>query len=979
MGGEVNSPSPANEAARLQALREYNILDTAPEQEYDDFTRLASLICGTPVSLISLIDSDRQWFKSSVGLDVPETSREVSFCAHAIHQTAVYSVPDAEKDPLFADNPLVTGNPHIRFYAGAPLITPEGEALGTLCVIDNKPRELNQEQKDALQALARQVMAQLKLRRAIVALEKSAQEQQRVTGALEESQNLFNAFMNNSPAAAFMKDEQGRYVYINKPMERLFQVEFENLKGKTDYDWLPEESARQVVENDRHVLESGRTMELTESVRTPDGRVTYWLSLKFPVTNREGVRYLAGVAIDITQRKEAEAAAVEARDAALDASRLKSEFLANMSHEIRTPMNGVIGMTGLLLDTDLSEEQSDYAEGIRSSGTALLTIINDILDFSKIEAGKLSFEISDFDVREAVESAVDLFVEPVRSKGLELGVLIYANVPRTLSGDAGRLRQIVTNLLGNAVKFTSEGEVIMRVQVEKEEDTHVTLRFAVSDTGIGIAESAQRHLFQPFVQADGAMTRKYGGTGLGLAISKQLVEMMEGKVGLESKPGDGSTFWFTARFKKPASRATDHTLELPDLRHWKVLIVDDKPTHRRILSQQIGSWGMESDSAQNGDEALGLLRKQQASGSPYNLTLLDMHMPDMDGFTLARTIKTDHSIAKTHLILMSSLRQRPDAELLQMSGVEAYLTKPVKPSSLFDSLVSIMASALPVPPSKPREPQQDARATTPIVGGAIRILLAEDNPVNQKIALRQLQKLGYSADAVGNGAEAVEALERVPYDVVLMDCQMPEMDGFEATRTIRQREGEGRHTTIIAMTANALQGDRERCLAVGMDDYISKPVTQEDLGQLLATWTEKIKQEASTAPIVSPNTELWAQAIGAEKLAEISALQEEGEPDIVVEVIDLFLSNAPPKIEQMRQGVLEGDAKKIERASHALRGDAGQFGATDLASACALLEARARTGSLLEAQSLFADLETKFKRVEIALRHEKTRRETTAP
>ncbi len=974
----MNTPVPNNEESRLEALREYNILDTAPEQDYDDFTRLASLVCGTPVSLISLIDSDRQWFKSKLGFDSSETSREVSFCAHAIHQTAVYSVPDAEKDEKFAQNPLVTGSPHIRFYAGAPLVTPAGQALGTICVIDTKPRELNQDQKDALQALARQVMAQLELRRTVFALEKAAQEQKRVTRALHESQRLFTAFMNNSPAAAFMKDEQGRYVYINEPMEQQFQVKFEDLRGKTDFDWMPEESARQVVENDRQVLESGQTREIIESVLSPDGKLRYWLSLKFPITNGDGERYLAGVSIDITQRKEAEAAAVQARDTALDASRLKSEFLANMSHEIRTPMNGVIGMTGLLLDTALTEEQNEYAEGIRSSSTALLTIINDILDFSKIEAGKLSFEISDFDIREAVESAVDLFVEPVRSKGLELGVLIYANVPTMLRGDGGRLRQVVTNLLGNAVKFTANGEVIIRVQVEKEESTHLTLRFAVSDTGIGIAESQQRHLFQPFVQADGGMARKYGGTGLGLAISKQLVEMMEGEIGLESKPGKGTTFWFTARFEKEKSEAPIQSTQLPDLSRLKVLIVDDKPANRRILAQQLGSWGMRSDSVQNGEEALTWLREYQASGSPYDLALLDMHMPEMDGLTLAQTINTEPLLANTHLVVMSSGRQRPDAQALQASGVAAYLTKPIKPSSLFDCLATVMATANPSSRTEQQEFQVGSPAQVPVPFRSLRILLAEDNPVNQKIALRQLKKLGYHADAVGNGTEAIKALEMVPYDVVLMDCQMPEMDGFEATRTIRQGESDERHITIIAMTANALQGDREKCLAAGMDDYISKPVTQEDLGQLLATWAQNISRTAQATPPKTSAPNVCSNTISAEKLAEVSALQEDGEPDLLVEVIDLFLLNAPTKVEALRQGILAQDSTEIKHAAHALRGDAAHFGAAALVSACALLEARAKAGPLLDAQSLFEDLETKFKSVKTALLYEKSRRETIA-
>jgi two-component system sensor histidine kinase/response regulator len=962
-------PSPEDkEAKRLAALHAYNILDTAPEQNYDDFTKLASMICGTPVSLISLVDKDRQWFKSNQGLDSPETSRTVSFCAHAIHQTEVYSVPDAQEDPKFSENPLVVGTPHIRFYAGAPLITPEGDALGTLCVIDKEPKELTEDQKDALQALARQVMVQLELRRSVEAQHKAAQEQERVTKALNQSQRLFHTFMNNSPAVAFMKDAQGRYVYMSEPMERLFDIKFENLRGKTDFEWLPGDSARQVSNNDRQVLESGQPQEIVETVTLASGAVQHWLSLKFPVVGEEGEKYVAGVSIDISKRMEAEAEAVQARNEAVEASRLKSEFLANMSHEIRTPMNGVIGMTGLLLDTDLTAEQREYAQAIRSSGEALLTIVNDILDFSKIEAGKLTFEVNDFDVREVVESALDLFIEPVSSKGLELGVLVYASVPTLVRGDSGRLRQVVTNLLGNAVKFTSVGEVVARVQLEAEDETSYVLKFAVSDTGIGIAESAQRHLFQPFVQADGTTTRKYGGTGLGLAISKQLIEMMDGEIGIESVVGEGTTFWFTARFAKPEHYTATEKVALPDVSHLKVLIVDDNQTNRRILSQQLGSWGMQSDAASDGLEALALLRSAQARGRSYDFALMDMRMPNMDGIELARAVRADPNLAGLHMVIMSSLDERPDAATLDAIGVRFYINKPVKPSNLFDSLVTVMAK-------ESTRPLGDAvTSPTPVPAQAadipIRVLVAEDNSINQKIASRQLQKLGYPADVVGNGSEAVLALQSVPYDIILMDCQMPEMDGFEATAMIRQREGESRHTIIIAMTANALQGDREKCLAAGMDDYISKPVKQDALGAVLETWAQKIANKRNPASPARASRDI----IDFEKLAEISELQEEGDPDIVVELIDLFLQEVPERIEELRGAIAAQDSPRIGRVTHTLRGAAGNLGAGTLASICLAMETGAKTASQSETEASFQQLESEFALVKATLLEERARR-----
>ena len=783
--------------------------------------------------------------------------------------------------------------------------------------------------------------------------------------------------MNNSPAAAYIKDDAGRYIYINEPMERFFNVKLANLQGKTDFEWWSEEAAREISENDRLVLSTNQSIEFTENVPMHDGKTGYWLSLKFPLEGADGRRYIGGVSVDITERKEAEAIAVKARDAALDASRMKSDFLANMSHEIRTPMNGIIGMTGLLLDTTLNHEQRDYTETIRASGDALLTIINDILDFSKIESGKLAFEISDFDVRDAVESAVDLFVEPVQAKGVELGVLVYANVPLLLRGDVGRVRQVLTNLLGNAVKFTRSGEVVVAAHQVEENDTHCILKFAVSDTGIGISENVQRQLFQPFVQADSSTSRQYGGTGLGLAISKQLIEMMGGEIGVTSTPGNGSTFWFTARFEKPKNQVTRDVGTFPDLSALRVLIVDDKETNRRILNLQLNSWGMKSDSTQDGQAALALLREQATAGHPYDLALLDMQMPEMDGLSLAQAIKSEPLLADMKLVIMSSLGQRPNLQALRANGVEAFLMKPVKPSYLFDCLVTLM-SGKESSTVHSAENSPNISGQSPVKTKHRRVLLAEDNPVNQKIALRQLQKLGYSADAVANGAEAVMSLEMVHYDVVLMDCQMPEMDGFEATAAIREREGSERHTIIIAMTANALQGDREKCLAAGMDDYISKPTKQEDLGKLLATWTQtldKTKEEPEPETIPTYDN---VEPISSEKLAEMSALQDEDEPDLLIELIDLFLLHTPAKVEELRQAVAAENAATIERAAHTIKGGASHFGAAPLIQICGLLEEHAKAGSLQDAVVNLARFEAEYQRVEEALVKEKSRRELIA-
>jgi PAS domain S-box-containing protein len=835
------------------------------------------------------------------------------------------------------------------------------------------------------------VVAVLLLAAVFYLLRREANERRRVELELQETTALQRAILDSANYSIISTHTDGVIYTFNATAERWLGYSAREVIGKATPAIIHDagEMRRRAEEVSRELgveVEPGFEAFVAKArLGVPDENEWTYLrkdGSRFPVLlsvtalrDDEGeITGFVGIGSDITERKRFEAEIAAARDAALSSARLKSEFLANMSHEIRTPMNAIIGMTGLLLDTRLNGEQRDSAETIRSSAESLLEIINDILDFSKIEAGKLKFETMDFDLRGAVEGAVDLLAEPAHRKGIELFSLVYSDAPADLRGDAGRLRQVLVNLLSNAVKFTERGEVIIRVTRESETETHATLRFAVADTGIGISEEAQQRLFEAFSQADGSTTRRYGGTGLGLAISKQIVELMGGRIGVESAPGRGSVFWFTAVLEKQAGQASRPARAR--LEGMRVLIVDDNATNRKLVHHQIISWGMRNGSVVSGEEALAALRREAEAGDPYDLVILDMQMPEMDGLMLAQKIKSEAAIAGTRLVMMTSLGCARDDDALRSAGIAACLTKPVKQSHLFDCIATVMAGSAGEPPDEePGASELMASASTDPARAAgrrehVRILVAEDNAVNQKVILRQLHKLGYSADAVGDGAEVIESLARIPYDIVLMDCQMPEMDGYEATRRVREHETGSRRTAIIAMTANALEGDRERCLAAGMDDYISKPVKEEQLAVILERWSPEAEAQMESDPTESDEPDL-AGVLDEETMAGLRSLQPGGNAEFLSGIIDLFLKETAERLAAMRAMDERGDTESLGRAAHTLKGSSGMLGAHRMSLLCGIVEEQCRAGALEQARGLLSVLEEEFARVRLALEAEK--------
>jgi PAS domain S-box-containing protein len=932
------APLPTDEMQRLEALRALKLLDTPPEERFDRITRLTARILNVPIAYVTLVDEHHEFKKSSYGSDTIETPRDISFSAHAILEKKPLVVPDAQMDSRFADNPLVTGKPHIRFYAGNPIAAPDGSPVGTLCVIDRLPRIPSTEDLQNLRDLAMIVQNELHLSD----IKESYQTRQQTEEKLRLSEGRYREVTDVPGKFIWESTLEGRILYLSERYEEVLGYTVAEGMSRGSFASAAAEDA--VLTSAKFfyaVQKKQRFSNLEFHAQTKDGRAI-WLSTRgAPMHDREGkVIGYRGVTEDITKHKVIQQELIDAKNLAETANKAKSEFLANMSHEIRTPMNAVVGMTGLLLGTDLNAEQRNYAQTIRQSADTLLVIINDILDFSKIESGKLELENHPFDLATLVEESVDCVGLPASEKGLELHWHIAADLPPGFTGDAARLRQILVNLLSNAVRFTSKGDVSVNVErAENEGGDHFVL-FSVWDTGIGIPADKIDRLFQSFSQVDASTTRKFGGTGLGLAISRKLAEMMGGRIWVESEEGKGSGFHVAVPLQE--ALPPKPLVPNPVLKDKVLLIVAAHAGTRLMIQSFLQAWGMQAVLVTSTTEAI----KQARSHQTFHAALIEDGLVEEGNKNLIQEIRRNRNSDHATCILVSSLQKQANYGQNLPPGFIACMAKPVHYRELHDLLAASFKGG--------KVSSKLLHSTSQIDSNfghrrPLRILLAEDNIINQKVATRILSQMGYHPDVVQNGREVLQALERQKYDVILMDVQMPDMDGLEATREIRKRWTGPNRIWIIAMTANAMDSDRETCLNTGMDGYLSKPVRIEALEKELVRSSENIGQ-----------------------IVDFSVLSRFGEmtgsgSEAVRELVTIFSEETPPALQQIRADIAARRRQGINVLAMQLASACSNFGAERMQLICSSLQAAGKTGDFTLAEELVDRLEAEFKVVKSTL------------
>jgi len=820
-------------------------------------------------------------------------------------------------------------------------------------------------------------------RRSVAPAESEAADSGAVQLIPRHQSDLLQFILDNMAEGVIVCDRDLRLVQFNRGASAMMGADLrgDDLSNAVDrYQLLPAPGAPPIALEQWPLARAmkGEAVDNAQFIlRGPTMASEVWIeAFARPVRTDEGA-ILGGMVVlrDISERKLAEEQMQHARDLALEAERLRSEFLSNMSHEIRTPLNGIIGMTQLLLGTELSPEQREYAETVQLSTDLLFGMVNDLLDFSRLAAGKVVLQQIDFDLEQVVETAMGLFGERAQRRGVELILDADDDVPRLLRGDPARLQQVLVNLISNAVKFTDRGEIVVRLVNEVESAATASVRCEVRDTGIGIAPDAQKLLFQPFSQVDGSTTRKYGGSGLGLAISAQLVERMGGRIEVESEPGRGSLFRFTMRLQKQRpfiSAASDSRAGLGRLR---LLVIEDNATLGASLRKRLDAWGVRTDAAADGSAALELLRAHAAAGTPYDAAIVDLHLPAAGGAQLMRAVRADPAIARTWLIAASAPAAETTKRAQHSTHADMWLARPIRPSQLLQSLNELLVrggrdqvnqggegAAIDSGPQARQRPER-----------TVRVLVVEDNAINQKLALNQLRKLGYGADAIDNGPAALDLLARGSYAAVLMECQMLRINGYATTAEIRRRESGRRHTIIIAMTAFAQEGARERCFAAGMDDYIAKPVRLEALEAALARWVP-LKgtpngQNGSSKRAAGSGCESIDPEVMIE-LLDLSRSCDSG--DFLGELIDMFYGELASRLALIREASSRGQLGELDERAHELKGSCLSLGLGRMATLCGELEALAREGSPEGAHALLDQIEREARVVRPLLEAERS-------